>query len=940
MKLRPLCHAGQLATAIATLFTTQAVQAASDTWDGGGSGFGWVTAGNWGTAAPGLTGEGIGFANNDVATFDAAITKGASIATALVIDANRHIGGITFSLASGTYFIGSTAGSPLNLNSSGSIQVLSDFSSSGKTLNVRAPLVIEGASATYRFSNDSDPGNAILNISGAVSGGTAGNTVLTLSGVNAGGNTFSGVISNGTSTTFGVIKSGVGTWNLSGSNTFTGQLKIEEGILQVGALTNAANAGPLGQSSNAVVMGKGEGVTGTLEYTGGTISIDKSFILATGTTTHGIGAFAVNTSNAVLTLEGLIDGLGSLQKMGAGTLELSSSNTYSGYTKITAGTLTAAWPEDPGTNGPLGKSTSAGSIIFNGGTLRYMEFVNDYDYSNRMTTDLSNPYSIDTAGTPVLFASGLLESGTSGLTKIGQGALTLNAASTYTGLTTVSDGQLVLGTDNAIKSGNAVMVNEVTLNKTATLDLNGKAQTIGGAGLKLGGYTVTSRAVVVGAVDSVLTLSGGSTAVEFMADNDPLGSVISVPTLHLNNAAQTFTVGNSATAVDDLTVSSVIQNGALTKAGDGRMTLTGTSTYTGTTTISGGVLQLGDGTTVGKLDPGSAIVNDGNLTFNHSDTITAGADFNSVISGNGSVTQAGAGTTVLIGSNTYIGATTISAGILQLGDGATTGKLSTSSSIINNANLTIDRSNPTLQGTDFKGGISGTGSVTITGGTGGTGITTLDGGNTYQGGTAVSGGTLNLTNTTGGSATGTGLVTIANGATLTGTGVIGGSLTVAGTHSPGNSPGVTTVAGDVTYNSTTIFNWELTANTTTQGTAPAYTYDQVLMTGTNKTLTIDSGAKIRLIFNLGTVDFANTGFWNTTQTWNIISGYSNFSGSNFIIDSIGKDSLNQDSANYPIGYPAGQFSMNGGTLTWSAVPEPTGLVAGLLLGAGLLRRRR
>jgi uncharacterized protein (TIGR03382 family) len=37
----------------------------------------------------------------------------------------------------------------------------------------------------------------------------------------------------------------------------------------------------------------------------------------------------------------------------------------------------------------------------------------------------------------------------------------------------------------------------------------------------------------------------------------------------------------------------------------------------------------------------------------------------------------------------------------------------------------------------------------------------------------------------------------------------------------------------------------------------------------------------------------------------------------------------------------GSFSFNGSTdLTWSAVPEPSSALVGLLVSAGLLRRRR
>lgn len=100
-------------------------------------------------------------------------------------------------------------------------------------------------------------------------------------------------------------------------------------------------------------------------------------------------------------------------------------------------------------------------------------------------------------------------------------------------------------------------------------------------------------------------------------------------------------------------------------SGTGTWTLSGTNTYTGETDISGsGTLQIGNGGTTGSLSTSSSILNNGNLVFNRSDTITQGVHFNNLISGTGSVTQAGTGTLVLSGVNTYTGATTVNAGTL------------------------------------------------------------------------------------------------------------------------------------------------------------------------------------------------------------------------------------------------------------------------------------
>ena len=66
------------------------------------------------------------------------------------------------------------------------------------------------------------------------------------------------------------------------------------------------------------------------------------------------------------------------------------------------------------------------------------------------------------------------------------------------------------------------------------------------------------------------------------------------------------------------------------------------------------------------------------------------------------LTLNGAGTQTLSGANTYTGATTISAGTLQIGNGGTSGSLSASTTIANNGTLVFHRSDDLVQGTDFE----------------------------------------------------------------------------------------------------------------------------------------------------------------------------------------------------------------------------------------------
>ena len=207
-------------------------------------------------------------------------------------------------------------------------------------------------------------------------------------------------------------------------------------------------------------------------------------------------------------------------------------------------------------------------------------------------------------------------------------------------------------------------------------------------------------------------------------------------------------------------------DGGLTKAGTGLFTLSGPNTYTGPTTISGGTLQIGNGTTGEFLaSPSIAMSNNATLAFNHADPLS----YSGTISGSGQLIKLGTGNLNLVGSGTYSGPTTISAGTLELdgngnnlpaataltiaasgvldlaGNPLTVGSLSGSAgAIVTNryanypSTLTVAPSSGST--TTFAGNIIGNNALALSG----SGQLTLSGTNAYTGGTTVSGGTLEI----------------------------------------------------------------------------------------------------------------------------------------------------------------------------------------------------
>ena len=216
------------------------------------------------------------------------------------------------------------------------------------------------------------------------------------------------------------------------------------------------------------------------------------------------------------------------------------------------------------------------------------------------------------------------------------GLIKLSAANSYSGTITVSN-----GVNNVIASAanRILQLNNLNALGNATLNLDAAqaspvsfAAGVNSGTFNLGALTGRSPQTLTDTAGSPVTLSAGG-----------------------NNANTTYS-------------GPLTDSGNLIKVGTGTLTLTGTNTYSGTTTITNGSLQLGNGGAGGALSPGSTVALNGNLTVNRNNTTVQGVDFSSSpITGTGSFTQAGTGTTILNVANSYSGATFVNAGTLVIG---------------------------------------------------------------------------------------------------------------------------------------------------------------------------------------------------------------------------------------------------------------------------------
>lgn len=223
---------------------------------------------------------------------------------------------------------------------------------------------------------------------------------------------------------------------------------------------------------------------------------------------------------------------------------------------------------------------------------------------------------------------------------------------------------------------------------------------------------------------------------------------------------------------------------------------------------------------------------------------------------------------------------------------------------------------------------------------------TMDGTGTWN----IQAGGLLVNNTTG-SATGasTMSVTIGSSASLGGTGTIAGNVTISGAHNPGNSPGVQTFGGNLTYNENATVNWELSSNTITQGTGTLgdpYTFDQIVVGGT---LNFAGATTLNLAFNGSgsTVDWTDDTFWGSNRTWlvydsNTTSNYASLtlSAMNWV-DGFGNEfNTERAGSSFSLSLVGQDIFLN---YTAAAIPEPStyAALAGLgALGLVMWKRRR
>ena len=481
------------------------------------------TAGSGGT---------VDFGVASVADTDTINTNGILGGWATVGGADWAVSGVTAAdtpitaLAGGSYIVNNwAAGNNTNVTSS-------NAPTSGATTNSLRFGTAVAATVTLAGTNTISSGgilvapavgnNASIITGGNLQGPVSGDLIINQNNT-SNSLTISSIIINNTATS--VTKSGAGTLILNAANTYTGTTFLNAGTLQVGNVTGLG------------------AVAAPLQINGGTLQLATDASVSPYPTTINRNA-QINAGRATAGA-GITNTLGTLNINFGSTLTVSpgvnvNANTVYG---VSFGNVTVA--NTATTNSVAGAPTF--TVNNNGTAIGTLTFAGTFN--NGGYTPIFN-------GAGNVTATGVI-SGAGGLSMNGTGTLSLNGGNTFTGVTTLTNGAIVLG--NASGLGASASASLIQSSGT-TLNLNNLSPTIA----NLNGSGVINSGV---AGSPILTINNAT-------DNAYAGTI----------------VNGTGTAV------------GFTKGAAGTMVLTGANTYSGATTVTGGVLRLQAGGTAALSD--------------------------------------------------------------------------------------------------------------------------------------------------------------------------------------------------------------------------------------------------------------------------------------------------------------------------------------------------
>jgi fibronectin-binding autotransporter adhesin len=751
------------------------------------------------------------------------LRNGTNAALVLTVGNSRNLSTVFSGSLSGTGTLDKKGAGTLTLSGvsifAGSGASAGEIWFKGGTLLVSAGGRVEGLAALA-----GQTGGTLLITNGTVSMGSAGNFAA---GYGISGTSYVTVGAGG------VLNVGTGA-NAAGGKVFiaggdsVGQ-PMGNGVLTItdNGLVNVA-PGFTTAPYDSVYLG-GYGGSGVLNLDGGTLMTQRNLadgtgggvlnlnggVLRAGTnalslSTAGITA-RVKSGGAVIDTNGFNITIpkaltadpgspgGGFRKLGAGSLTLSGTNTYTGGTTIAAGTLAIAG------SAALG----SGSL-----TITNADFANQTGLLDPLPAGMTQVWSGSVgiqSSTSLTFGSGTITlaadttvlvkgvhvrisspvTGTAGLSKSGPGTLVLSGTHTYSGSTTVLSGTLILEGPLAQPPGSALTV---AANATVLLQGGAPVPLVSGAGTLavtpgavgvIGGGNVSGSSSVVLSGSSSLTKQGSGVVSLSQTSSFTGKTWIQSGTLSVSTLNRVV----SPLASSSLGAPNSVLNGTIDL---GSLTSTGVLTVTGTAQTTDRIINLAGTTGGGILEQAGtgALVFSGSVTATGagSKTLTlrgAGpgtGEISGAIADNSAVNKTslrkeGSGTWTLSGANTHSGGTTLVDGTLRLGHGAAlgTGPISIQGGALENATASVmtlpDSLSQTWSGSlrysGAQGWNLGSGSVqlasnvtaqiaapnvTIPGPVFGSGSLTKDGpgtlvlagNNTYTGATTVQSGTLVL----------------------------------------------------------------------------------------------------------------------------------------------------------------------------------------------------